>query len=163
MTQEKIISEIAKDVGIEVPRLRDWCNRGFVVAEKKGNKRYIPITEIDKIRKIKEFFNRGEELGVQRTFEDLRTYLDGQKAIIDQTEQARLIQQQHLTDLVSNSVLKVVENELAPTLQAIADGFEKLRDENQEQKEKINELTEQVEKLQKMLQEKKKWYQFWRK
>lgn len=72
----KGIGEISKECGIELPRLRDWCNRGLVEFQMKSNTRYIPVSEIKKIEKIRDIFDDSKKRGVRKTFDEIREELE---------------------------------------------------------------------------------------
>lgn len=65
------IGPCAEKFGLEVPRLRTWCDRGLVAFDKRSTGRWIPSTEFSKIKMIKEIFERGGNV----TFEDVKQEL----------------------------------------------------------------------------------------
>lgn len=65
------IGPVAERFGIEVPRLRTWCDKGLIEFDKRSTGRWIPNTEYPKIQKIIEVFNRGGNV----TFDDVKEEL----------------------------------------------------------------------------------------
>jgi predicted site-specific integrase-resolvase len=65
------IGPVAERFGIEVPRLRTWCDKGLIEFDKRTTGRWIPHTEFPKIKKIIEVFNRGGNV----TFDDVKEEL----------------------------------------------------------------------------------------
>lgn len=65
------IGPVAERFGIEVPRLRTWCDRGLIEFDKRTTGRWIPNTEFPKIKKIIQVFNRGGNI----TFDDVKEEL----------------------------------------------------------------------------------------
>ncbi|MBT2602014.1 hypothetical protein J7E55_02915 [Bacillus sp. ISL-53] len=65
------IGPVAERFGIEVPRLRTWCDKGLIEFDKRTTGRWIPHTEFPKIEKIIEIFNRGGNV----TFDDVKEEL----------------------------------------------------------------------------------------
>lgn len=65
------IGPVAEKFGIEVPRLRTWCDKGLIEFDKRTTGRWIPHTEFPKIQKIIEVFNRGGNV----TFDDVKEEL----------------------------------------------------------------------------------------
>lgn len=65
------IGPVAERFGIEVPRLRTWCDKGLIEFDKRTTGRWIPHTEFPKIQKIIEVFKRGGNV----TFDDVKEEL----------------------------------------------------------------------------------------
>ncbi|MFJ7640728.1 hypothetical protein [Peribacillus sp. NPDC097225] len=65
------IGPVAEKFGIEVPRLRTWCDKGLINFDKRTTGRWIPHTEFPKIKTIIDVFNRGGNV----TFDDVKEEL----------------------------------------------------------------------------------------
>lgn len=70
-TKWESIGPVAEKMGIEVPRLRTWCDKGLIEFDKRSIGRWIPNTEFPKIQKIIEIFSRGGKV----TFSDVKEEL----------------------------------------------------------------------------------------
>lgn len=115
-THFKTIGEVAREFDIDTSRLRDWCKRGLVEAELKSNTRYIPVSEFEKIARIKEFFEEAKRNGTRKTFEDLKEELFKEELLDNHKEDEQITK-------VKQSVASTLEDELLPSFIHVGEQF----------------------------------------
>ncbi|MCM3569835.1 hypothetical protein [Neobacillus mesonae] len=126
------IGPTAEKFGIEIPRLRTWCDRGLIEVDKRSTGRWIPSTEFPKIEKIKEIFDRGGNV----TYEDVKEELiksNLYKQYKDNEEEEKKVQE--MAELMEKAFEKSGAGEF---FMSIASEFAALRSE-------ISSLTKLVE------------------
>ncbi|MFJ5625693.1 hypothetical protein ACIQD3_24230 [Peribacillus loiseleuriae] len=127
------IGPVAERFGIEVPRLRTWCDKGLIEFDKRTTGRWIPHTEFPKIEKIIEVFNHGGNV----TFDDVKE---------------ELIKENLYHQLQTDEEQKEKENEMALLLgQAFEQSganemFMQIGNEFQRMQQEVNRLSQLVEK-----------------
>lgn len=107
MNEARQIGEVAKEFEMEVPRLRQWCDKGLVSSSKKSNARWIPVSEFEKIKRIKEIFDDAAARKVRITFEDVKKELEKDQAFEIVKEEIVKKEQQ---EMFSNSFEHALKN-----------------------------------------------------
>ena len=127
------IGPVAERFGIEVPRLRTWCDKGLIEFDKRTTGRWIPHTEFPKIEKIIEVFNRGGNV----TFDDVKEELIKENLYHQlQTDKEQEAKSKEMTVLLGQAFEQSGANEM---LMQIGDEFRRMKQE-------INRLSQLVEK-----------------
>lgn len=127
------IGPVAERFGIEVPRLRTWCDKGLIEFDKRTTGRWIPHTEFPKIERIIEIFNRGGNV----TFDDVKE---------------ELIKENLYHQLQTDKEQKEKENEMALLLgQAFEQSganemFMQIGNEFRQMQQEINRLSQLIDK-----------------
>lgn len=127
------IGPVAEKFGIEVPRLRTWCDKDLIEFDKRSTGRWIPNTEFPKIKKIIEIFNRGGNV----TFDDVKEELIKENLYHQlQTNKKQEIKSKEMATLLGQAFEQSGANEM---FMQIGNEFHKMQQE-------INRLSQLVEK-----------------
>lgn len=127
------IGPVAERFGIEVPRLRTWCDRGLIEFDKRTTGRWIPHTEFPKIEKIIEVFNRGGNV----TFDDVKEELIKENLYHQlQTDKEQEEKTKEMTLLLGQAFEQSGANEM----------FIQIGNEFQRMHQEVNRLTQLLEK-----------------
>ena len=127
------IGPVAERFGIEVPRLRTWCDKGLIEFDKRTTGRWIPHTEFPKIEKIIEVFNRGGNV----TFADVKEELLTENLYHQlQTDKEQEEKTKEMTLLLGQAFEQSGANEM----------FIQIGNEFQRMHQEVNRLTQLVEK-----------------
>ena len=127
------IGPVAEKFGIEVPRLRTWCDKDLIEFDKRSTGRWIPNTEFPKIKKIIEIFNRGGNV----TFDDVKEELIKENLYNQlQTNKKQEIKSKEMATLLGQAFEQSGANEM---FMQIGNEFHKMQQE-------INRLSQLVEK-----------------
>ncbi|MGW6255152.1 MULTISPECIES: hypothetical protein [Bacillati] len=127
------IGPVAERFGIEVPRLRTWCDKGLIEFDKRTTGRWIPHTEFPKIEKIIEVFNRGGNV----TFDDVKEELIKENLYHQlQTDKEHEEKSKEMALLLGQAFEKSGANEM----------FLQIGNEFQRMQKEVNRLSQLVEK-----------------
>ncbi|MCM3677233.1 hypothetical protein M3699_26445 [Peribacillus simplex] len=127
------IGPVAERFGIEVPRLRTWCDKGLIEFDKRTTGRWIPHTEFPKIEKIIEVFNRGGNV----TFDDVKEELIKENLYHQlQTDKEQEEKAKEMTLLLGQAFEQSGANEM----------FLQIGNEFQRMQKEVNRLSQLVEK-----------------
>jgi DNA-binding transcriptional MerR regulator len=102
------IGEAAEHFGINVSRLRLWCEEDLVLHEKRTNMRYIYVSEYHKIQKIIDFFD-SKKGKTRPTLDDVREELLKENLLEDHKESKEV-------ELVEKGVMKAFEGPVGEQL-----------------------------------------------
>jgi|GEM_PF-6174371 len=127
------IGPVAEKFGIEVPRLRTWCDKGLIEFDKRSTGRWIPNTEFPKIKKIIEIFNRGGNV----TFDDVKEELIKENLYHQlQKDKKQEIKSKEMAALLGQAFEQSGANEM----------FMQIGNEFHRMQQEINRLSQLVEK-----------------
>ncbi|MGX2962127.1 MerR family transcriptional regulator (plasmid) [Peribacillus sp. JNUCC 23] len=127
------IGPVAERFGIEVPRLRTWCDKGLIEFDKRTTGRWIPHTEFPKIEKIIEVFNRGGNV----TFDDVKEELIKENLYHQlQTDKEKTEKENEMALLLGQAFEQSGANEM----------FMQIGNEFQRMQQEVNRLSQLVEK-----------------
>ncbi|KOR76526.1 hypothetical protein AM233_25975 [Bacillus sp. FJAT-22058] len=126
------IGPVAETFGIEVPRLRTWCDKGLIEFDKRTTGRWIPHTEFPKIEKIIEVFNRGGNV----TFDDVKEELIKENLYHQlQTDKEQEEKEKEMALLLGQAFEQSGANEM----------FMQIGNEFQRMRQEVNRLSQLVE------------------
>lgn len=127
------IGPVAEKFGIEVPRLRTWCDKGLIDFDKRSTGRWIPDTEFPKIEKIIEIFNRGGNI----TFADVKEELIKENLYHQlQTDKEKEVRSKEMAAVLGQAFEQSGANEM----------FMQIGDEFRRMQQEISRLSQLVEK-----------------
>jgi predicted site-specific integrase-resolvase len=132
-TKWESIGPVAEKFGIEVPRLRTWCDKGLIEFDKRSTGRWIPNTEFPKIQKIIEIFGRGGNV----TFSDVKEELIKQNLYHQlQTDKEQEAKSKEMAVMLGQAFEQSGANEM----------FMQIGEEFRRMQQEINRLSQLVEK-----------------
>ncbi|KMY41470.1 MerR family transcriptional regulator [Peribacillus loiseleuriae] len=127
------IGPVAERFGIEVPRLRTWCDKGLIEFDKRTTGRWIPHTEFPKIEKIIEVFKHGGNV----TFDDVKEELIKENLYHQsQTDEEQKEKENEMALLLGQAFEQSGANEM----------FMQIGNEFQRMQQEVNRLSQLVEK-----------------
>lgn len=127
------IGPVAERFGIEIPRLRTWCDKGLIEFDKRTTGRWIPHTEFPKIKKIIEVFNRGGNV----TFDDVKEELIKENLYHKlQTDKEKEEKSKEMTLLIGQAFEQSGANDM----------FMQIGNEFKRMQQEVNRLSQLVEK-----------------
>jgi predicted site-specific integrase-resolvase len=132
-TKWESIGPVAEKFGIEVPRLRTWCDKGLIEFDKRSTGRWIPNTEFPKIQKIIEIFGRGGNV----TFSDVKEELIKENLYHQlQTDKEQETKSKEMAAMLGQAFEQSGANEM----------FIQIGEEFRRMQQEINRLSQLVEK-----------------
>ncbi|PAF20055.1 hypothetical protein CHH49_18080 [Terribacillus saccharophilus] len=165
------IGKVAKEFKVDNARLRDWCKKGLIHAEMRSNARYIPESEFDKIKFIRDFFDQAKKAGTRVTFDDVRRELNNRGIIQEKKEEEKLneivsLQAEALEKALGGEQLfksieymgTEVKRSKEETISLIADQYQaytelvtayinQREEENKYLKEKLNNMSDKIDEM----------------